>query len=895
MMNVGELLLTSSVLILAVLALRHFGRGRLSRRLCYGLWLAVLLRLLVPVSLPSPTSVMNLPAAQSAERFLAQRVEVILPDEETLPDRPDAAGSAAPGTPDQSGVSLPELSPLTWIWAAGALGVGGWFCYVNIRFARSLRHSRRVYDVPESPLPVWVAEGIPSPCLFGLLRPAVYLTPEAAGNPVRLRHVLTHELCHWRQKDHIWAAARTLCLTLYWFDPLVWLAAAASREDCELACDERTVQALGAEENLAYGQTLVELVRTRQRPGELASLATTMSVGRRGLKERVRLIIAAPATKKSALAALVLMLGVLVSCTFTGGMDLTGAEALDALTGSIRYEDSRVSFTIPEGYAPASDWEIRVYGRAAMGDGFMSVHLFEEESSGHLWEAGKTYSIDLAETRYDELWLEATIQGIDQGVATDLLEQAGNGPTVTALPEGYKMVSASLPMTQPEIGPAVPEFELRLAVPESWEVIAGTADDSAIGQGFDLVIRDGETLVGVLGCNGYQPYDGEIAPEDEYKSVYTDLRLSSFQMWDPYTPLQQLDYGETGRMEVEYKDAAWAEAHPGVSNAGVPSIKTTGLVSFNRELGVYIALRFDPEAGVTDETLETIARTVRISPPDAAEAQWDYGPTGKRYPGEFSDRYDFSDTVILDADGNNVTGILMDLWYCASAAYDVDDMVLFPWEESQLFPDGLEYYDLPDYDRVIHSFFTPEAIEVYESSDVVRIQKTGDGRVWRRGPWKTGYSYAMALSGLQAESVEPDRMVIRAAYETMDSVMAENAGPDNEPNGPATKFTTYRTVKFTVVKRDGVWYMAEYTYPETAFAQELNAAEEAVRAALPQRYYQAELQDIWLESEYTDGERQVFTFRVDYTAPEGEYDDALWSAVRPSEDAAWQAFEGPAD
>lgn len=89
-----------------------------------------------------------------------------------------------------------------------------------------------------------------------------------------------------------------------------------------------------------------------------------------------------------------------------------------------------------------------------MGDSFMSVHLFEEESSGHLWEAGKTYSIDLAETQYDELWLEATLKGIDQGVATDLLEEAGGGPTVTALPEGYKLVSATLPMSQAEYAPA---------------------------------------------------------------------------------------------------------------------------------------------------------------------------------------------------------------------------------------------------------------------------------------------------------------------------------------------------------------------------------------------------------------------------------------------------------
>ena len=614
MMNPSELLLTSSVLILAVLALRHFGRGRLSRRLCYGLWLVVLLRLLVPVSLPSPTSVLNLPAAQSAERFLAQRVEVITPDG-AASARPETAEPAAPEEAAPAAETLPQFSPLVLIWAAGALGTSGWFLWVNARFARQLRRARRELPVPESPLPVWVAEGIDSPCLFGLLRPAVYLTPEAAADPVRRRHVLTHELCHWRQKDHIWAAARTLCLILYWFDPLVWLAAAASREDCELACDERTVRTLGEEENLAYGQTLVELVRTRQNPGELGSLATTMSVGRQGLKERVRLIIAAPVTRKSALAGLVLMLGILVSCTFTGGVNLTGTEALEALTDSIQYEDSKVSFTIPEGYAPASDWEIRVYGRAAMGDSFMSVHLFEEESSGHLWEAGKTYSIDLAETQYDELWLEATLKGIDQGVATDLLEEAGGGPTVTALPEGYKLVSATLPMNQAEYAPAVPEFELRLAVPESWEVSTAGAEDGPINNlGADLVFRDGETLMGVLGCSGYEVYDGEIAPEDEYKSVYSSLRLSSFEIWDPYTPIQTLDYGETGRMEVQYKDTAWAEAHPEVSNAGVPSLETTGLVSFNRELGVYITLRFEPGAEISDDTLDTIARTVRLSP-----------------------------------------------------------------------------------------------------------------------------------------------------------------------------------------------------------------------------------------------------------------------------------------
>lgn len=50
------------------------------------------------------------------------------------------------------------------------------------------------------------------------------------------------------------------------------------------------------------------------------------------------------------------------------------------------------------------------------------------------------------------------------------------------------------------------------------------------------------------------------------------------------------------------------------SMPGCPPLETTGLVSFNRELGVYITLRFEPGADISDDTLDTIARTVRLSP-----------------------------------------------------------------------------------------------------------------------------------------------------------------------------------------------------------------------------------------------------------------------------------------
>lgn len=50
-------------------------------------------------------------------------------------------------------------------------------------------------------LPVYVTNAIPSPCLFGLIRPAIYLTPDVVDDEEKLRHVLAHEETHFRHGD----------------------------------------------------------------------------------------------------------------------------------------------------------------------------------------------------------------------------------------------------------------------------------------------------------------------------------------------------------------------------------------------------------------------------------------------------------------------------------------------------------------------------------------------------------------------------------------------------------------------------------------------------------------------------------------------------------------------
>lgn len=252
-----EILLTSSVLILALLILRRAFREKISRRVQYALWALVLVRLLTPVSLP-PLDISVLTMAEPARETIAARLEA--PEVPAAGLTSSASGGEEPAVsgakPVESQAGLPAkgtgaASAKEWtlteilgaVWLAGAAGMALWLVWSNLAFAARLRRYRMGMEVPGCKYPVYMMESrLDSPCLFGILRPAVYLTPAAIRSEESLRHVLAHEETHARHLDPLWSLLRSVCLVVYWFDPLVWIAVSASRTDCELACDEGVVR-----------------------------------------------------------------------------------------------------------------------------------------------------------------------------------------------------------------------------------------------------------------------------------------------------------------------------------------------------------------------------------------------------------------------------------------------------------------------------------------------------------------------------------------------------------------------------------------------------------------------------------------------------------------------------
>ena len=344
----AEWFVSSAVLAALLIGAHYLLRGKISARLQYALWLVLLVRLLLPLSIgKTAVSVANLlPEAEPAAVIQAEPAAV--PPAQAA-RTPEPSAPAAPlqtpaqpvqrpaSTPAQAGTDSaepekpaqkPALSVrkiFMLVWASGAALLGLWFLFCNLRYGRQLRAGVLRAIAPKEGRPaVRLTRTALSPCLFGLFPPAIYVTMDCAQDEQLLHHCAEHEYTHYLHRDHIWAVLRGVCLALHWFNPLVWWAAALSRTDAELFCDEDTVRRLGEDARADYGRSLIRMT-CRERIDPL-SAATTMS-GRGGqLKMRIISITKHPKTAIPVLILVLLLCAAAVGCTMTGAKDAAPAQ-----------------------------------------------------------------------------------------------------------------------------------------------------------------------------------------------------------------------------------------------------------------------------------------------------------------------------------------------------------------------------------------------------------------------------------------------------------------------------------------------------------------------------------------------------------------------------------------
>ena len=290
-------------------------RDRASAALRHGLWMLVVVKLLLPVDLLSPTAVAYWVAPWLASPEV-RTVRVSAGLEAAEPAVPNTSRTVDPKTSPVARVR-PRLEPAGWMLLAWTTGAGVWGVLV---LARSREVARRVRESAEAPealqgllaetaaglglqsrLPrLRLADTAQGPALCGPLRPVILL-PRGLSEQIEaesLRQVFRHEFIHLQRRDLVWNLLQVCVQIVWWWHPLVWFANARIRALREAAVDEAIMLETGSDD---YPATLVAVARHCTAPSRMpmAFLGILESGGR--LEARVRRLLDRPLPRSARL------------------------------------------------------------------------------------------------------------------------------------------------------------------------------------------------------------------------------------------------------------------------------------------------------------------------------------------------------------------------------------------------------------------------------------------------------------------------------------------------------------------------------------------------------------------------------------------------------------------
>lgn len=270
--------ITAGYLVIAVMLLRPILQKAPKYIRCI-LWGLVGLRLILPFSFesvlslipsaePIPPEIVNSPAPviHSGISLLNSTVNPIL------------SQSMAPA-PGDSVNPMQFIMAVAWnVWLLGVIAMTVYSLVSFFLLKRKLREAVREENN------VWLCDRVSSPFLLGLFRPRIYLPSDLVQEDKS--YVLAHENAHIRRKDHWWKPLGFFLLTVYWFNPLIWIAYIFLCRDIEFACDEKVIKALGADCKQSYSEALINC----SVPRKMIS-ACPVAFGEDGVKGRIKSVL----------------------------------------------------------------------------------------------------------------------------------------------------------------------------------------------------------------------------------------------------------------------------------------------------------------------------------------------------------------------------------------------------------------------------------------------------------------------------------------------------------------------------------------------------------------------------------------------------------------------------
>ena len=326
-MSLLQMSFLGTVIILLIVVLRAVLINRLPKKTFLILWWIALIRLLVPFSIKSVTSIYSLLQSiySDINPVRTAQTTTFLPIHGNMPE-------IAIGLSEAMVQRTESISILSVIWLAGLLLCFGFFAVSYIKCYREFRFSLPVEnDILEAwkekhplkrSLSIRQTETIAAPLSYGVIRPVILMPKNTEWkNIYQLRYVLEHEYVHIRRLDMLTKLIMIAAVCIHWFNPLVWVMYILFNRDLELSCDETVVRRFGMDIKSVYATALISM---EEKKSGLTPLCNSFS--KNAIEERIRAIMKIKKTSKFAvMISAVLVIGV------TGGF-ATSASSLEKNT-----------------------------------------------------------------------------------------------------------------------------------------------------------------------------------------------------------------------------------------------------------------------------------------------------------------------------------------------------------------------------------------------------------------------------------------------------------------------------------------------------------------------------------------------------------------------------------
>lgn len=315
--------IAASWLILAVLIFRRFFQ-KAPKWISVMLWGIVGVRLLCPFSIESALS--------------------LVPSKQTIPERvlygPDFTVQTGIKPIDHrvneylsdyyfEGVSVPHRhgEHVVHIWAiVWGAGVAILLFYAAASYWKMNRKLRMAVLLKDN---IFQSEYADSPFVFGIVNPKIYIPYSLDAQ--NIEYVVAHERAHIRRKDHLWKPLGFLLMSVYWFNPLVWLSYELLCRDIELACDEKVIRKLENGQRADYSKALLECSVDN---GKMT--AFPIYFGEAGVKERIKNILNYKKATFIIIAGAVIACVAIAACFLTNPISAADTESMVPTEANIK-------------------------------------------------------------------------------------------------------------------------------------------------------------------------------------------------------------------------------------------------------------------------------------------------------------------------------------------------------------------------------------------------------------------------------------------------------------------------------------------------------------------------------------------------------------------------------